>query len=162
MLELIDEIGKHHVKVLRHIAECCAREDGSGWTYVIGSNDPDFAANVFPRGDMPPGYECCVTSHEVVDTLMQLGMIVEEGKMLLRGTQKKVPPPNHQIRGYRVRMGERGKEFLSRWLLSHTLSVFTARGNKWFAFGLAVVGVVGWQTIWWVLQWLAGLVRLLA
>lgn len=150
MFELIDEIGREHVRVLRFVAQ----ESSDVLVHVMVDGTLHKSGSFQLRGRDQRGMDAVLKDgvrpldvYQVVfDVLVAHGMLVVEaigdGVRNEAITEKRKTMPV-VLNLYRVRLSARGKDFLTRHLLACILSIFSAKANKWIAYAMAAIGVFG-------------------
>lgn len=153
MFELIDEIGREHVRGLRFVAQGSSdvlvhvmvdgtlHESGS---FRLRGRDQRGMDAVLGDGRRPLDIR-----QAVFDVLVAHGMLVVEAVadgVRNDGVGYAVTEQEGQevvLNVYRVRLSARGKDFLTRHLLACALSMLSAKANKRIAYAMAVIGFLG-------------------
>lgn len=152
MIELIDEIGREHVKALRELRE---KELACEGMSQVGAICIVYEPSLITREDVLEGVadEKILTRQgkrlEPIFTLMDAGVhSYLHAHGLLAENPDRLGPGISSDRQGRIEVAStndvvsaRGREFLDRKVLSGCLSVFPAKCNKWIATVFGVVGV---------------------
>ena len=149
MLELVDEFGRPHVKALREVARVEEEAEGSKPVefVLLDANVPrcdwEAAAKEIAGWVAAKGGEYVYVRADVFSTLQSHGML----KPLPTGRADGSTEGWHRATRTRVRghgrgdvaLTARGRDFLSRRVLSSVLGVLPAKVNKWIAFFWAIL-----------------------
>ena len=140
MLELVDEIGKHHCSVLRILKAAYDKNQGKVpcivYEKIVSSNKDRLSKDetiAYTLDRIGGDQYLLAVGQDVFSQLLSHGLIEQFGhsQTSIGGISPNDMSPQHRPRD--ITITACGRDFCSRWYLLYGLSFLPAKWNKWIA-----------------------------
>lgn len=154
MIELIDEIGRAHIKALRnvewqeahpqHAPRCLVLFDAK-----VPQQEWSTEARMHASWVPEKGGTFKFVRTDVFDALVSLGLVESRGSSAHRTRHRSTQTEIVSYSSFQaLRITARGREFLSRKVMVGAMGLFPAKANKWLAFAWGIGGPAAGIAAW--------------